>query len=231
LIGLDFSGGAASVATQLNTALAGAGLQFSGAGTTLEVLDTGTGTTVNAASTTTTATTLTGGSGALPLFVDGASPYTGVITGTGSEVIGFAGRISVNQSLLDDPSGMIAYSASTPQGDATRPNFIYDRLANGTHQYSSSTGLGSPGNPYQGTLSNYLSQVVNMQSTAANNAANLQSGQDVVVNALQARFNTKSAVSIDTEMTNLLTLQNTYGANARVVSTVKAMLDTLMQMM
>ena len=39
-----------------------------------------------------------------------------------------------------------------------------------------------------------------------------------------------SAVNIDTEMANLLTLQNNYGANARVMSTVKAMLDTLMQM-
>lgn len=231
VIGLNFSGGAASVATQLNTALAGAGLQFSNpSGSTLEVLDTGTGTTVNAASTTTTASTLTGGSGALPLFVDGANPYTGVITGTGSEVTGFAGRISVNQSLVDDPSGMIDYSPSTAPGDATRPNFIYNQLVNGTYQYSPSTGLGSPANPYQGTLSNYLSQVVNMQSTAANNATNLQSGQDVVVNALQSRFNSTSSVSIDTEMTNLLTLQNTYGANARVVTTVKSMLDTLMQM-
>jgi flagellar hook-associated protein 1 FlgK len=68
-----------------------------------------------------------------------------------------------------------------------------------------------------------------MQSTATNAATNLQSGQDVVVNALQSRFNSTSAVNIDTEMANLLTLQNSYGANARVMSTVKAMLDALMQ--
>ncbi len=45
------------------------------------------------------------------------------------------------------------------------------------------------------------------------------------------RFDSKSAVNIDSEMANLLSLQNSYGANARVMSTVKAMLDTLMQMM
>jgi len=72
--------------------------------------------------------------------------------------------------------------------------------------------------------------MISVQSIAANAATNLQAGQDIVVNALQSRFNSTSAVNIDTEMANLLTLQNTYGANARVMSTVKAMLDALMQM-
>jgi flagellar hook-associated protein 1 FlgK len=78
-------------------------------------------------------------------------------------------------------------------------------------------------------LSSYMSQAVSVQSIAASAATSLQSGQSVVVAALQARFNSTSAVSIDTEMANLLSLQNSYGANARVMSTVKAMLDTLMQ--
>ncbi len=75
-----------------------------------------------------------------------------------------------------------------------------------------------------------MSQMVSVQSNAANAASNLKAGQDIVVNALQSRFNSTSAVNIDTEMAHLLTLQNAYGANARVMSTVKAMLDELMQM-
>jgi flagellar hook-associated protein 1 FlgK len=71
---------------------------------------------------------------------------------------------------------------------------------------------------------------VSAQSQAANNATSLQAGQDIVVNALQSRFNSTSSVNIDTEMANLLSLQNTYGANARVMTTVKAMLDSLLQM-
>ena len=81
----------------------------------------------------------------------------------------------------------------------------------------------------QASVANYISQIVSQQSIAANAATNLQSGQDVVVNALQSRFNSTSGVNIDTEMANLLTLQNSYGANARVMSTVKAMLDALLQ--
>jgi flagellar hook-associated protein 1 FlgK len=236
VVGVDFSGGPASVAAQLNTALGATGLQFSNpSGTTLEILDSGPGTiTVNAASTTTTATSLTGGTGALPLFVDGVgmTPFTGAFTAAGSESAGYAGRITVNSALIADPSKLVIYQTSplTPAGDATRPNFIYNQLVNASLAYSPAAGIGSATSPFQGTLSAYMSQVVSTQSIAAKAASNLQAGQSIVVSALQARFNSTSAVSIDTEMANLLTLQNAYSANARVMSTVKAMLDTLMQM-
>jgi flagellar hook-associated protein 1 FlgK len=232
VIGVDFSGGPASVAAQLNTALGATGLQFSNpSGSTLEVVDSGSpAITVNAVSTTATATSLTGGSAALPLFLDGTSAYTGAITAAGSQSTGYAGRITVNSALVADPSNLVSYQASTPSGDATRPNFIYNQLVNASLQYSPAAGIGSSGSPFQGTLPAYISQMISTQSTAANAATNLQSGQDIVVNALQSRFDSTSAVNIDTEMANLLTLQNTYGANARVMSTVKAMLDALMQM-
>ena len=232
VIGVNFSGGPAAVAAQLNTALGATGLQFSNpAGTTLEVLNGAAATiTVNAASTTTTATSLTGGSGALPLFTDGTTPFTDAITGAGAESVGYAGRITVNSAVVADPSTLVNYQASTAAGDATRPNYIYNQLVNASLEYSPSTGIGGSAAPYSGTLSAYLSQVVSMQSNATNAATNLQTGQQIVVNALQSRFNSTSAVNIDTEMSNLLTLQNAYGANARVMSTVKAMLDTLMQM-
>jgi flagellar hook-associated protein 1 FlgK len=234
VIGVDFTGGPASVATQLNTALGATGLQFSNpSGTLLEVVDSGSpAITVNAVSTTATATSLTGGSGALPLFVDGATAYTGAFTSTGPESTGYAGQIAVNSALIADPSKLVTYQTSpqTPAGDATRPNFIYNQLVNASLDYSPAAGIGGVTAPFQGTLSAYMSQMVSVQSIAANAASNLQAGQDIVVNALQTRFNSTSAVNIDTEMANLLTLQNTYGANARVMSTVKAMLDALMQM-
>ena len=95
--------------------------------------------------------------------------------------------------------------------------------------YSPSTGSGSSQQPYSGTLPNYLSTVITQQSQAANAATNLQQGQDTVVSALQQRFNDQSGVSIDTELSNLITLQNAYGANARVMSTIQQMMATLLQ--
>ncbi len=233
VIGIDFSGGPAAVAAALNTALGSAGLQFSNpSGSLLQILNaTSSPVTVDAMSTTTTATSLTAGSAALPLFVDGANPYTGAFAGTGPEIAGYAGRIAVNSSLVDDPSKLITYQTSppTPVGDATRPNYIYNQLVNSTSVYSPDTGIGGITAPFQGKLSDFMSQIVSMQSLATNTATNLQTGQDTVVSSLQSRFNSTSAVNIDTEMANLLTLQSSYGANARVMSTIKAMMDSLLQ--
>ena len=70
VVGVDFSGGMASVIAQLNTALGGSNLQFSGSGSTLTVLNNTGFSTVNAASVTTTQTNLTNGSAELSLFTD-----------------------------------------------------------------------------------------------------------------------------------------------------------------
>jgi flagellar hook-associated protein 1 FlgK len=78
-------------------------------------------------------------------------------------------------------------------------------------------------------LTDYLSQVVSQQSQAANAATNLQQGQDTVLSTLQQSFNTESGVNIDTEMSNLIALQNAYGANARVMTTIQNLMSTLLQ--
>jgi flagellar hook-associated protein 1 FlgK len=74
-----------------------------------------------------------------------------------------------------------------------------------------------------------MSQIVSQQSQAANAATSLQQGQDTVVTALQQRFNDQSGVNINTEMSNLISLQNAYGANARVMSTIQQMMSSLIQ--
>lgn len=232
VIGVNFSGGIGSVVAQLNSALGAKGLQFSNpAGTALQLLNGNNSSSINSLSTTTTATTLTGGSAALPLFTDGGTPFTGAITSTGLQSTGFAGRISVNNALVAAPSRLVVYQTSplTPAGDPTRPNFIFNQLSNAQFAFSPSTGVGGTASPFTGTLSTYTSQVVSQQAQAATNASSLQQGQDMVVNALQQRFNDTSAVNIDTEMARLLTLQNAYGANARIMTAVKQMFDILMQ--
>ena len=60
-------------------------------------------------------------------------------------------------------------------------------------------------------------------------AQQVAQGQDVVVNTLQQKFNSTSGVNIDAEMANLIALQNTYAANAHVMSVVQTMMQTLMQ--
>ena len=234
-IGINFSSGMASAVAQLNAALGSSNLQFSNTpagSTTLQVLDNGSGTTtINSAAVTTTATSLTSGSPQLPLFTDAGSPYTGAITGTGSEMTGLAGRISVNSALLNNPSNLTVFSTSPPTaaGDTTRSDFIYTQLTSGTFTFSPKTGLGSNPSPLTGTIPGFLQQFMSLQSNAAASATQLQQGQDVVVSTLQSKFNSTAAVNIDTEMSNLIALQNAYAANAHVMSVVQSMMNTLLQ--
>jgi flagellar hook-associated protein 1 len=233
VIGVNFSGGMASVVSQLNSALGGANLQFSNpSGSTLRVVDSGTGAaTVNAASVTTTASSLANGSPQLPLFTDGNSLYTGAITATGSQQTGLAGRIAVNPALLSDPSKFTVYNTSpaTQPGDTTRSDFLYSQLTSGNFTYSPQTGLGTATTPFTGTLTNFMQQFLSQQANASTSATQLQQGQDIVVSALQQKMNSASGVNIDTEMANLISLQNTYAANAHVMSVVQSMMTSLMQ--
>ena len=233
VLGIDFSGGMASVISQLNTALtASAGLQFSNpAGSTLRVLDDGIGNRVdiNAASVTTTAlpTALAAGSPEVSLFTDGGTAYTGAITAGGTQQTGLAARISINPYLLADPSKLTVFGASTASGDSTRANFILNQLTSATLYYGPQTGIGTTAQPYKGSLMSFTQQILSTQG----NAAALADGQDVVLNTLQNKMNATSGVNIDDEMAHLLALQNAYSANARVMATVKDMYAALLQAM
>ena len=230
LVGVDLSGGITpAVLAQLNQAL-GPGVVFSGTGTSLTVVGSAIGT-VNAASTTTTATSLTSGTAQLPLFTDSNSLYTGAITAGGSQLTGYAGRITVNPALVSNPQDLSVYSTSpvTPSGDTTRSDFLYSQLTTGSFSYSPQTGLGSTSSPFTGTITSYMQQFISQQANASTTATQLQQGQDVVVSTLQQKFNSVAGVSIDTEMSNLIALQNSYAANAHVMSVVQSMMTSLLQ--
>ena len=234
VIGVNFSGGMASILSQINGALASTGLQFSNpSGTMLRALDDGAGgqVDVDALSATVTANTLTGGNAALPFFLDGAKPYSGALTAFGPQSLGFAGRITLNPALLADPSRLVVYQTSplTAAADPTRPNFLLDRLTNGILDFDPQAGIGTASAPFSGSLESYLRQVISQQGEAAATADSLNQGQQVVVKSLQQRFADSSNVSIDEEMANLLKLQTAYGANARVLSAVRDMIDQLLK--
>lgn len=237
-VGVNFSGGVAAIASALNSALSGSHLTFSAApapatATTLRVTDDNTGLAkVNSASTTRTISSLTSGNPQLAVFTDGGQAlYTGAITASGSQMTGLAGRIAVNTQLASDPTRLSVYNTSpvTPAGDTTRSDYLYSQLTNAVFSYSPTTGLGSANQPFTGSVSNYLQQFLSIQANASTQATQLQQGQSVVVSTLQAKFNSTSSVNLDSEMSNLIQLQNAYAANAHVMSVVQGMMNTLLQ--
>jgi flagellar hook-associated protein 1 FlgK len=222
------------VLSQLSSAFATTGMQFSNpTGSKLRIVDDGAANQVdvNAVSSTITVASLTGGSAELPFFLDASSPYSS--TGVGPQSIGLAGRLTVNAGLVADPSRLVVYQTSplTSAGDQTRPNFLYNQLSSATLLFSPQSGIGTTAAPFSGSLPQFIRQIASEQGQAADAAANLKQGQDVVLNSLQQRFNDGASVNVDQEMANLLNLQNAYAANAHVLSTVKAMVETLMQIM
>lgn len=229
VVGIDFSGGLASVVSQIQAKL-GSGFAVSNpSGSTLRVLDDGAAATTDVGGLSAAATTigLASGNPQLPLFTDGSSIYSGSFE-RGSQLTGLAARIAVNAGIRTDPGSLVVYSGSTPASDTMRPQFLHDAVTSRTVSFAPGTGIGGPSGSYFGTILDFGTQIVATQAAAANSAKSFDDGQKVVLNAVQSRFSDLSGVNIDTELTQLIQLQTAYGANARVMSAAKDMLDTLM---
>jgi flagellar hook-associated protein 1 len=229
---IGYTGGAAGAAAAINAAL-GTSFSASASGTVLTVLDDGAAATTDVTGLTAsvTSTSLSGGGLELPLFVDAGrgTPYTGTFDG-GSQRLGFAARIGINAAIAANPAALVQYGAATLPNDAARPQFILDALTKTAFAMSPDSGVGGAANPYTGSIGSFTRAVVETQGRNAQTAANIDAGQKIVVNALADKFQATSGVNIDTEMSNLLELQNAYAANARVMSTIRDMLQTLLAM-
>jgi flagellar hook-associated protein 1 FlgK len=233
VVGIDFSGGPASVASQIGTAL-GAGFTVTNpGGSTLRILDDGAAGTsgVAALSANRTVTALAGGDPELALFVDRGGPsstYTGSFA-AGSQLVGFSGRIGLNPLVRSDPSTLVKYAATTPAGDDTRPARILDAVASARRTFSGAARIGGSDGPYTASIADFASRIVETQANAANSAKALDEGQTVVLNAIQSRYSEKAGVNVEAELAQLIQLQTAYGANARVMSAARDMLDLLLR--
>jgi len=236
VIRYDRSGGFAGLQAAVSGAL-GAGFNVTlQPGNVLRVLDAGAGNSVANVRASFSTSGITGEGPELQLFVDAAAanvPYTGSLDSPNPQKRGFAGRIGVNANIIADNSRLVIYNTTpgseTPPGDITRPKLLLDRLTNAQRAFSAGSGIGDPTNGYRSTVVNLVRRVVEDQGAKATNAINIDRGQKVVLNSVQARFSETSGVSIDQELSDLVQIQNAYAANARVVGAVKELLDTLLR--
>ena len=193
----------------------------------------------------------------LALFTDasGAVPDTS-LPYAGSTVLGFAGTIRVsaavalNPALLRDGTHAVAGSATgasafTPNPSGGPAAFVgmIDRVLDftfGTQAQSgvawaaiATGGLGPDGtlsSPFgaPGTIEGYAGLVTATQTADSASAKAAVTSAGTMVDGLETRFAQRSGVDVDQEMAAMVTLQNAYAANARVLSTVQAMWDTLL---
>jgi len=129
-----------------------------------------------------------------------------------------ATSIAVNQTLVNDPSSFQASGSATASGD----NSVALQLA----QLANAAQSGLSGLTFTGSYA----QTVGSFGSAVQNANTQVTNQTAVINMLTAQQQTVSGVSIDEEMTHLLTFQQAYEASAELVSTVNQMLGATLAM-
>ncbi len=194
----------------------------------------------------------------LTLFSDptGAVPSGGGNPVQGSYV-GFSASIQVNPAVLiapalvrdgtntiaGSPTGASTFTPNPSTGPASFTTMISrvldfalgSAVQNGVPQPPFHTsGLGPSGTltaPFTGdaTLANYAADMTASQSAQSASATGQLSTEQAIQTTLRNQVNTVSGVNMDTEMANMITLQNAYGANARVITALRSMFNQLLQ--
>ncbi|MEM6616133.1 MAG: flagellar hook-associated protein FlgK [Pseudomonadota bacterium] len=233
VIGLNFTTGLASLDDQIQAALGADFAVSDQGGGTVRILDDGAvgNSNVVSAAAVRTATGITGSGSSLPLFIDpgaGSSVYSGSVDGT-EQLNGFARRITLNTQIAADPTGLIISQTTpeTPIGDPTRPRELLDRLNAPETTFSEQTGV-SGTRSLTTSVSDFLRDFIGQKTGEANLArGDAQAAEDILV-SLEDRYSSETGVSIDEELALLVNLQNTYAANARIISVVDELFDQLL---
>ena len=182
--------------------------------------------------------------GAVP---PGGAPYTQ------SGYVGFAGTIGVNpvvsaapslvrdgtQAVAGSPTGASAFTPGGPAGGTTMITRVLDFALGAEVQAgvaqpgAATTGLGVDGSIIgagsgQGALSSLATSLVATQSSAGSNAAAQLGTATTMANTLQAKLTSGTGVSVDGELTTMVQLQQSYAANAKVLTTVNALWSDLL---
>lgn len=145
-----------------------------------------------------------------------------------TQVTGAAGGISVDTGVSSDPTTIAAGDASSTGESGNTENAR--ALANLRSALQPSYVVGDLAGAPSGLSQSVIQQSANLIS-ARGRAAELAnfslSQQEQVLGEIQDRRDAVSGVSLDEEVTDLIRLQSSYQANARVISSVSAMLDEL----
>jgi flagellar hook-associated protein 1 FlgK len=172
-----------------------------------------------------------------------------------SGYLGFSAVITVNPAVVTTPSlvrdGTQAVAGSPTGASAFTPNpngetgfnTMIERVLNYalgtqvqdgvTQPAGASSGLGASGTlatPYTftGALGDYANALTSSQSVDSATASSAAADAGDAQTALTANLQAKTGVSMDNQLSLMVQLQNAYGANAKIVSTIQQMYTALL---
>lgn len=177
----------------------------------------------------------------LPLFTNAAGT---VPSSSGSPVqsgyVGFAATIQVNPAVSANAAAVRDGIPSTNTAglagySSVIGNVLNNVLGTAPLATTNTSGLGADGSlsaPYSApaTLADFASTLVATQSTASAQASGQLTTEQAMQNTLQTKLSSATGVSMDTEMSDMISLQNAYGANAKIIGAVQTMYTTLLGM-
>lgn len=124
------------------------------------------------------------------------------------------GKISVNQTLRDNPNKLVVGKGANPEaGDGSLATEI-----GGLFTKKDADGL---------TFAERYNSIVTKNGISKQQADNTASSQLTVLNQLEYKNESISGVNINEEVSDVMRFSQAFQANARIIQTVSEMLDTL----
>ncbi len=164
----------------------------------------------------------------VPLFNDGgtspllgSNPLLPISVGNPVDPVqlnGYAARIAVNQAVSATPTILRDANSATPldPGDTTNIDAAVALFSSNTIAFNPATGL-----PATSSFVQVATNFVAAQSTARATAQGQLTQTQALQQTLQNQISAQSGVNVDKEVALLAVLQNTYSANARVLTTTQ----------
>ena len=151
--------------------------------------------------------------------------------------LGLAGSLAVNPAVTANPALVQQGTGGTSSGasDQTVINAVLNQAFGTLSTPPLVQGLGLSGTlsaPFAApqTLAGFAADVVSAPSGASSDASAALTGAQAVQTTLNGKVAAVSGVSVDTEMSTMIGLQNAYSANARIITAVNDMWTTVLQM-
>jgi len=137
-----------------------------------------------------------------------------------------SGRFQVNTDIVSDPSRLAHGAVSTTTGVAPGDATIATNIAG---VFSSSQTFGTSGgiSGVSTTLADYSAQMLGLQAAQTNDARVELEFTTQFTQTLEFRASSVSGVNLDEELANLVVLEQSFNAAARIITTAADMLQEL----
>lgn len=132
-----------------------------------------------------------------------------------------AKNISLNASLKDDPAKINAYKSPISGDNQTALDMVQ-------LQYTSLDFEEGYNSVAHETIYSYYDNLVTKVGTFTNASIAINDSATAQLNAVKQEYDSISKVSIDEELANLIRYQTSYGAAAKVITTIDQMMTTLL---